>query len=266
MTHHPHVHMIVPGWRPSPLMVRAGCRAARDFFLPVRVLSRLFRRLFPGQAPRCSPGWTPRVLRRPRRACRAASICCLPGTAAQGRVGGRCQEAVRRAAGPCSPTCRATPTASPSQNRRLISADKTGVTFKWKDYRIEGPDRYKTMTLPTGEFIRRFSDARTAPRACTASATTDCSPTANRARQHRTGRASCLPCRAGAKTGRVAHDRPPLTNPACYPVHAAAAAAAMIIIETFAGGCQPKHHPASAAAAIEDRHLMILSPLIHQPQ
>ena len=41
-------------------------------------------------------------------------------------------------------------------NRRLISADETGVTFKWKDYRIEGPGRYKTMTLPTGEFIRRF--------------------------------------------------------------------------------------------------------------
>jgi len=35
-------------------------------------------------------------------------------------------------------------------NHRLISADKTGVTFTWKDYRIEGPDRYKTMRLPTG--------------------------------------------------------------------------------------------------------------------
>ena len=34
-------------------------------------------------------------------------------------------------------------------NRRLVSADETGVTFTWKDYRIEGPDRYKTMTLPT---------------------------------------------------------------------------------------------------------------------
>ena len=41
-------------------------------------------------------------------------------------------------------------------NRRLIAADKTGVTFKYKDYRIEGPGRYKTMTLETGEFIRRF--------------------------------------------------------------------------------------------------------------
>src|SRR6267143_7161814 len=41
-------------------------------------------------------------------------------------------------------------------NRWLISADEASVTFAWKDYRIEGPDRYKTMTLPTHEFIRRF--------------------------------------------------------------------------------------------------------------
>ena len=41
-------------------------------------------------------------------------------------------------------------------NRRLVAADDNGVTFRWKDYRIEGPDRYKTMTLLTHEFIRRF--------------------------------------------------------------------------------------------------------------
>src|SRR5262249_5222298 len=41
-------------------------------------------------------------------------------------------------------------------NSRLISAGAGGVTFKYKDYRIEGPDRYKTMTLEPGEFIRRF--------------------------------------------------------------------------------------------------------------
>jgi len=41
-------------------------------------------------------------------------------------------------------------------NRRLIACDEKGVTFKWKDYRIEGPDRYKVMTLATHEFIRRF--------------------------------------------------------------------------------------------------------------
>ena len=38
----------------------------------------------------------------------------------------------------------------------MISADESGVTFKYKDYRIEGPQRYKTMTLEAGEFIRRF--------------------------------------------------------------------------------------------------------------
>ena len=36
-------------------------------------------------------------------------------------------------------------------NRRLIAADHTGVTFRWKNYRIEGPGRYQTMTLPTHE-------------------------------------------------------------------------------------------------------------------
>jgi Putative transposase len=41
-------------------------------------------------------------------------------------------------------------------NRRLLSVDDNGVTFKYKDYRIEGPGRYKTMTLATDEFIRRF--------------------------------------------------------------------------------------------------------------
>src|SRR5215470_10045539 len=41
-------------------------------------------------------------------------------------------------------------------NSRLISADADGVTFKYKNYRLEGPDRYTTMTLEPGEFMRRF--------------------------------------------------------------------------------------------------------------
>jgi hypothetical protein len=41
-------------------------------------------------------------------------------------------------------------------NRRLIACDQKGVTFKWKDYRREGRERYKRMTLTTDEFIRRF--------------------------------------------------------------------------------------------------------------
>ena len=41
-------------------------------------------------------------------------------------------------------------------NRRLIAADHAGVAFRWKDYRIDGPGRWKTMRLHPHEFIRRF--------------------------------------------------------------------------------------------------------------
>ena len=41
-------------------------------------------------------------------------------------------------------------------NRRLIAADERCVSFRYKDYRVEGPARYKVMTLATEEFIRRF--------------------------------------------------------------------------------------------------------------
>jgi hypothetical protein len=41
-------------------------------------------------------------------------------------------------------------------NNRLIACDRTGVTFRWKDYRADGRDRQKVMTLATAEFIRRF--------------------------------------------------------------------------------------------------------------
>ena len=41
-------------------------------------------------------------------------------------------------------------------NSRLLALDEAGVTFRWKDYRIKGRDRLKTMTLDAGEFIRRF--------------------------------------------------------------------------------------------------------------
>ena len=59
-------------------------------------------------------------------------------------------------------------------NRRLVALDDKGVTFKWKDYRVEGPERYKLMTLDTNEFIRRFL-MHVLPRASTASAITACS-------------------------------------------------------------------------------------------
>jgi hypothetical protein len=41
-------------------------------------------------------------------------------------------------------------------NRRLVAADDGGVAFRWKDYRLDGPNRWKTMALAPFEFIRRF--------------------------------------------------------------------------------------------------------------
>ena len=98
LTHHPHVHMIVPGGGISLDGQRwIACRPT--FFLPVRVLSRLFRRLFLKMLTTAHEAGRLAVLRRPRRARRRKSIRRLPRAAAQGRVGGLCQGAVRRAAG-----------------------------------------------------------------------------------------------------------------------------------------------------------------------
>ena len=61
-------------------------------------------------------------------------------------------------------------------NRRLVAADNTSIAFRWKDYRINGPGRWKTMRLHPHEFIRRFL-CTCCPRASTASATMGSSPT-----------------------------------------------------------------------------------------
>src|SRR5439155_5638495 len=108
-------------------------------------------------------------------------------------------------------------------NRRLISADQASVTFTWKDYRIEGPDRYKTMTLPTGEFIRRFL-THVLPKGLHRIRHYGLSPMAI-APPISHGHASCSPCRPGRDRPRPPRPQPP-TNPASCHVHAAAAAAA----------------------------------------
>ena len=56
----------------------------------------------------------------------------------------------------CSLISPATPTVIPIANSRLVACSQNGVTFKWKHDRIEGPARYKSMTLPTDEFIWWF--------------------------------------------------------------------------------------------------------------
>jgi predicted Zn-ribbon and HTH transcriptional regulator len=154
MTHHPHVHMIVPGGGISLDGQRwVSCRPG--FFLPVRALSRLFRRLF---------------------------LKALSATHAAGRLSFFGEDShladAQSFAAYLAPLRKAEwvvyskrPFGGPEAvlaylsrythrvaiaNSRLIACDERGVTFKWKDYRIKGRDRYKRMTLTTDEFIRRF--------------------------------------------------------------------------------------------------------------
>ena len=154
LTHHPHVHMIVPGGGISPDGQRwISCRPG--FFLPVRVLSRLFRRLFLKALSAAHAAGRLSFFGDDIHLAEAQSFAALlaPLRKAEWVVyskhpfGG--PEAV------LAYLSRYTHRVAIA-NSRLIAFGKQGVTFKWKDYRIETRDRYKCMTLTTDEFIRRF--------------------------------------------------------------------------------------------------------------
>ena len=132
-------------------------------------------------------------------------------------------------------------------NRRLISADETGVTFKWKDYRIEGPGRYNTMTLPTHEFIRRFLThvlPKGFHRIRHYGLFANGNRAANIARARELLAVPSRPKPAETSATAAADERRVLPRP-CR-----CCGGRMIIIETFARVCQPKHRPAPANAAI----------------
>jgi hypothetical protein len=154
MTHHPHVHMIVPGGGISLDGQRwVSCRPG--FFLPVRVLSRLFRRLFleklvaAHQSGRLNFfGDNNELTDAQRFAVFLAPLRKVEWVVYSKRPFGGPEAVLAYLA-------RYTHRVAIA-NSRLIAFDERAVTFKWKDYRIEGRDRYKQMTLATNEFIRRF--------------------------------------------------------------------------------------------------------------
>jgi hypothetical protein len=154
LTHHPHVHMIVPGGGISLDGERwIACRPG--FFLPVRVLSRLFRRLVlekltaAHQAGALEFFGQHAVLTNAQAfATYLAPLRNSEWVVYSKRPFGGPEEVLRYLA-------RYTHRVAIS-NRRLVALDGKGVTFKWKDYRLDGPERYGLMTLDTNEFIRRF--------------------------------------------------------------------------------------------------------------
>ena len=154
MNHHPHVHMIVPGGGLSLDGQRwLSCRPL--FLLSVEVLSALFRGLFLDKLRAAYQagalqffGKHTRLIDPRAFAAYLAPLWNTKWVVYCKRPFGGPKQVLRYLA-------RYTHRVAIS-NRRLIACDENGVTFKWKDYRIEGPDRYKVMTLATHEFIRRF--------------------------------------------------------------------------------------------------------------
>jgi hypothetical protein len=173
MTHHPHVHMIVPGGGMS-LDGTRWVRCRTGFLLPAPVLSRLFRRLF---------------------------LAALADAHAAGRLAffGEIEGLCRREAFAVhlAPLKRKNwfvyakpPFAGPEavlaylarythrgaiSNSRLINLDESGVTFRYKDYRRSGRARFRTMTLAPDEFPGGSCSA-SSPTGSTASVTTGSSP------------------------------------------------------------------------------------------
>jgi len=154
MTHHPHIHMIVAGGGIS-LDARRWISTRRNFLLPVRVLSRLFRRSFLEKLAKAhGQGLLTFHGRHTGLADKQAFDAWLAPLKktewvvyAKPPFGG--PEAV------LTYLSRYTHRVAIS-NRRLIRADAESVMFRCKDYRVHGPGRYTTMTLATHEFIRRF--------------------------------------------------------------------------------------------------------------
>jgi hypothetical protein len=154
LTHHPHVHCVVPGGGLSLDGARwISCRSG--FFLPVRVLSRLFRRLVLEQLAAAHEAGHLRFFgdHAPLAEREAFAAYLAPLRTIEWVV-----YAKRPFAGPeavLAYLSRYTHRVAIA-NSRLIACDDTGVTFRWKDYRAKGRERHKVMTLATHEFIRRF--------------------------------------------------------------------------------------------------------------
>ena len=154
MTHHPHVHMIVTGGGISP--DGSHWIASRpDYLVPVEVLSALFRGRMLGMLIDAHAAGRLQFFGDYQHLAdrRAFKAHLAPHWETDWFV-----YAKRPFAGPeqvLAYLSRYTHRVAIS-NSRLIAADACGVTFTYKDYRIEGPERYKTMTLEPGEFIRRF--------------------------------------------------------------------------------------------------------------
>jgi hypothetical protein len=242
MTHHPHVHMIVPGGGISPDGQRwIACRPR--FFLPVRVLSRLFRRLFLEKLTAVHEAGLLHFFGGHAHLddTRAFAAYLAPLRRSKWVVYSK-----RPFGGPqvvLAYLSRYTHRVAIS-NSRLIASDGNGVTFKWKDYRAESHERHKLMTLATDEFIRRFLIHVLPPgfhRIRHYGLFASGSRAANLARARELLGA---PKPQNEKADAPDGNEPALTQPC------PCCGGRMMIIETFERGCSPRYRPTSPTVAI----------------
>src|SRR4030088_231389 len=239
LTHHPHVHMIVPGGGISLDGTKwLSCRPG--FFLPVRVLSRLFRRLFLDKLVAAHQAGQLQFFGTHASLIDAQAFAAYlaPLRNAEWVVYSK-----RPFGGPKEVLCylaRYTHRVAIS-NSRLIALDDNGVTFKWKDYRIEGRDRYKVMTLATPEFIRRFL-IHVLPKGL-----------------HRIRHYGLITKSSCADNIARARELLAVAKPEGQPTAAAidpskpscpCCGGRMVIIEVFARGCPPRHQPTAPPIVI----------------
>ena len=154
LTHHPHIHMIVPGGGIAPDGENwVSCRPG--YFMPVKVMARLYRRLF-------VEGLMALNRKGGLRFFGDLSDLNEAGAFTKWLAPFRRTDWIVYAKPPfggpeavLAYLSRYTHRVALS-NGRLISADADTVAFRWKDYRIKNDDRHRVMRIETGEFIRRF--------------------------------------------------------------------------------------------------------------
>jgi hypothetical protein len=238
LTHHPHVHMIVPGGGISPEGDR-WIASRGNFLVHVNVLAKMFR------------GKVLAMLRDAHADGRLQFFNTHAGLADISTF--------KRFLGPLHRIkwvvyCKA-PFAGPEQvlrylsrythrvaisNRRLVAADDGGIAFRWKDYRIEGPGRWKTMTLHPHEFIRRFL-THVLPKGFQRIRHYGLFANGNRAANLATARELLgvpAPEQPSEPTAAPAPDQPsvlPRPCPCC--------GGRMVVIEIFERGQTPRHRP-----------------------
>jgi hypothetical protein len=239
LMHHPHVHMIVPGGGIS-LDGDRWIASRGNFLVHVAVLARLFR---------------------------GKMIAMLAEAHAAGRLkffnthsGLADAHVFKRFLGPLRHAkwivYSKAPFAGPEQvlrylsrythrvaisNRRLVTASNGRVAFRWKDYRVEGAKRWKTMTLDTGEFIRRFL-VHALPKGLQRIRHYGLLANANRADAIAKARDLLAVARPepAPKPATAVDD----TAPRVWPAPCPCCGGRMFVIEVFARGTTPRH-PAS---------------------